>query len=319
MTTPTSTPIKVQANRCNAALSTGPRSSAGKSIVSGNALRHGVLSTKPVLPGLEREEDWDRHRDAVMLSLAPNGALEELLAERVALQMWRLGRVARYEAEAAAVSAERAEEDWSSEHDPRWKAGSLSPLQKAQASVDRAKARVDLLEGVKDLPGEQRLDRKLAGKLVQEAADAAGVNIFQELAGEGGPDVTLPDYPDKTELDDVPWTAARFLGAVEAIAAGARRERDDLLTELAADAKEKVAEEERGRDELSKSLDLFRRERVLPDGRVLEKIGRYEAAAERSLYKALHELQRLQAARQGQAVTPPAVLDVDVSVGGTEG
>jgi hypothetical protein len=66
-------------------------------------------------------------------------------------------------------------------------------------------------------------------------------------------------------------------------------------------------------------LDLFRRERVLPDGRVLEKIGRYEAAAERSLYKALHELQRLQAARQGQAVTPPAVLDVDVTVGGSEG
>jgi hypothetical protein len=315
----TTTPVKVQANRRNAALSTGPRSNAGKSIVSGNALQHGVLSTKPVLPGFEQEEDWDRHREAVLFSLAPDGAIEELLAERVAMQMWRLGRVARYEAEAAAVSAERAEEDWSREQDPRWKAGSLSPLQKAQASVDRAKRRVDLLEGVKDLPGEQRLDRSLAGKLVQAAADAAGVNIFQELAGEGGPDVTLPDYPDETELDDVPWTAARFLGAVEAIATGARRERDDLLAELAADAREKVAEEERGRDELSKSLDLFRRERVLPDGRVLEKIGRYEAAAERSLYKALHELQRLQAARQGQAVTPPAVLDVAVTVGGAEG
>lgn len=313
------TPVKVQANRRNAALSTGPRSDAGKAIVAGNALRHGVLSTKPVLAGLEKEEDWDRHREAVLCSLAPEGAMEELLAERVALQMWRLGRVARYEAEAAAVSAERAEEDWSREQDARRKAGSLSPLQKAEASVDRAKGRLDLLEGVKDLPGEQRLDRRLAGKLVQEAADLAGINIFQGLGDDGRPDVMLPDYPDEADLDDVPWTAARFLGAVEAITDGARRERDGLLAELAANAREKLAEEERGRDGLAKSLDLFRRERVLPDGHVLEKVGRYEAAAERSLYKALHELQRLQAARQGQAVTPPAVLDVDVTVGGGEG
>jgi hypothetical protein len=41
---------------------------------------------------------------------------------------------------------------------------------------------------------------------------------------------------------------------------------------------------------------------------------RYETTLERSLYKALHELQRLQAARAGQPVSPPAVVDVDVSV-----
>jgi hypothetical protein len=44
------------------------------------------------------------------------------------------------------------------------------------------------------------------------------------------------------------------------------------------------------------------------------KLSRYEAAIERSIFRALHELQRLQAARQVEgSVTPPAVLDVDVS------
>ena len=44
------------------------------------------------------------------------------------------------------------------------------------------------------------------------------------------------------------------------------------------------------------------------------KLSRYEAAIERSLYKALHELQRLQAARRaGGDVLPPAAVDVDVS------
>ena len=47
-----------------------------------------------------------------------------------------------------------------------------------------------------------------------------------------------------------------------------------------------------------------------------EKMGvlsRYEVTLERSLYKALHELQRLQAARDGQAVPLPVVVDVSVS------
>ena len=41
---------------------------------------------------------------------------------------------------------------------------------------------------------------------------------------------------------------------------------------------------------------------------------RYETALERSLYKALHELQLLQAARAGVPVPPPAEADVDVNV-----
>lgn len=47
---------------------------------------------------------------------------------------------------------------------------------------------------------------------------------------------------------------------------------------------------------------------------------RYETTFERSLYKALHELQRLQAARAGEAVPLPAVgeLGVSVSVNGQE-
>jgi hypothetical protein len=40
------------------------------------------------------------------------------------------------------------------------------------------------------------------------------------------------------------------------------------------------------------------------------KLSRYEATIERSLYRALHELQRLQASREGQEIPAPAVLDV---------
>ena len=44
------------------------------------------------------------------------------------------------------------------------------------------------------------------------------------------------------------------------------------------------------------------------------KLSRYEATIERSLYKALHELQRLQAARRADGgVPPPAAIHLDVT------
>ena len=44
-----------------------------------------------------------------------------------------------------------------------------------------------------------------------------------------------------------------------------------------------------------------------------EKLLRYETAIERSIYKALHELQRIQSARTGEKTPAPIAIDVDVS------
>lgn len=49
------------------------------------------------------------------------------------------------------------------------------------------------------------------------------------------------------------------------------------------------------------------------------KLSRYETAIERSLFRALHELQRMQAARRGEAVAAPVAVDVDVTVDGGGG
>ena len=43
------------------------------------------------------------------------------------------------------------------------------------------------------------------------------------------------------------------------------------------------------------------------------KLSRYETPIVRQLYRALHELERRQATRRGAALTPPQVLDVEVS------
>ena len=70
-----------------------------------------MLSRAAVVPGLEQAEEWESHREGVLQSLAPVGHLEAHLAERAALLLWRLSRVARYERERIALGQETAEED----------------------------------------------------------------------------------------------------------------------------------------------------------------------------------------------------------------
>ncbi len=56
--------------------------------------------------------------------------------------------------------------------------------------------------------------------------------------------------------------------------------------------------------------------RVANNSDAFSKLSRYESTIERSLFKALHELQRLQSARSGQAVPPPMAVDVDIALSG---
>jgi ABC-type transporter Mla subunit MlaD len=70
----------MEANRANAQLSTGPKSSEGKQISSQNALKHGLTAQNPVLP----TDDLD--------------ATETHLVQSLADTSWRLNRVADLEA-----------------------------------------------------------------------------------------------------------------------------------------------------------------------------------------------------------------------------
>ena len=51
-----------------------------------------------------------------------------------------------------------------------------------------------------------------------------------------------------------------------------------------------------------------------PDDQSINKIQRYEAHISRQFYKALHELQRIQAARLSGRVQVPLAVDLDISV-----
>lgn len=87
----------------------GPRSESGKAIAAGNSIKHGAMSQEPVLPSLgETLEGWLALRDGIVEALAPVGAMEQALAERVALNLQRLRRAER--AERALIMRQEAHE-----------------------------------------------------------------------------------------------------------------------------------------------------------------------------------------------------------------
>ena len=88
---------QIKANKQNAQHSTGPRTENGKARVASNALKHGLTGKQVVLPG-EDPAEFDAFRSDLIADLAPQGALEEFLAEKIVADAWRLRRVPQLEA-----------------------------------------------------------------------------------------------------------------------------------------------------------------------------------------------------------------------------
>ncbi len=96
---------QIAANRANAQCSTGPQTVAGKAVVGRNALRHGLRSKALVLPD-EDEAAFEALRESLIGDMAPDGMLEMVLVERMAVLLWRVARASRMES--AAMAYERA-------------------------------------------------------------------------------------------------------------------------------------------------------------------------------------------------------------------
>jgi hypothetical protein len=89
---------QIKANRQNAKKSTGPKTAEGKAAVSQNALKHGLF-TGSIITG-EDPAEFAAFHDNMLADLAPAGAVETMLAERVVNLWWRLRRAERMQNEA---------------------------------------------------------------------------------------------------------------------------------------------------------------------------------------------------------------------------
>jgi hypothetical protein len=287
----------------------GPKTEEGKEVAPWNATRHGIRSPAPVVPGVEKKEDWEEHRDGVLESLQPEGHLELVLPERVALLSWRLHRVIRYETESTALYQERVEDDLARER--RFESGPDHP------EVVRSNAKSDeqdnnLLKRFAKIKDNKRLSSIDADIIIwgaMECADkvADGEVDTEELLES----ISVPGLPDSDSWEGYEgWTAGLVRAVIETVARATDEEPEELLEAATRDARFKVERTKREAEKVERDLRNMARERILPDEKTLAKVARYEAHLSRGLYKALHELEALEARRTG-GTAPLARLDVD--------
>jgi hypothetical protein len=82
------------ANQLNALKSTGPRTGGGKLVVAQNAIKHGLRGAGAAAVVLEEEDPqpFEELRAELQRDLAPRGAMQRLLFERILACAWRLRR-----------------------------------------------------------------------------------------------------------------------------------------------------------------------------------------------------------------------------------
>jgi hypothetical protein len=277
---------------------TGPRSAEGKERSSLNAVRHGLRSERPVLPG-EDADEWDAFRDAVVADLGSATLLEHELAERAALQLWRLRRAARYEAETATDAFDAARRELA--------------LGIAYLEPDDAPSRALLLvvakleDALKVLP---RLEsaRDLARRLPELPGNAAvdPVTLAVVLGALGVTDLSV--LPNPCTAGNVRRALGEALGLSQAAA----------VARAAAAAEEgcrkmegRIADLRREQDRLTEGLEEHtaarQRDQRLLQKSALDRVVRYEAHVSRQLNQALQLLRQFQAERRaGEEAAQPA-------------
>jgi hypothetical protein len=88
---------RAEASRKNGARSRGPKTAEGKARAAQNALKHGMRAEKHVILPDEDGAEFAALEAEMIEELAPAGALQAMLARRVAVAAWRLARADRIE------------------------------------------------------------------------------------------------------------------------------------------------------------------------------------------------------------------------------
>src|SRR5829696_6369442 len=246
----------------------GPKTAQGKAVVRWNATRHGISSPKPVVPKLEKREDWESHLEGILENLSPVGHLEVTLAERIAVLSWRLHRVTRYETEAITLSQQKIEGDI---HDRNRLLRSFrgeSPYASTHPVDMRfeAKHNRQIHSALKRFPA-QDADKTLRGEdatsVVWGVLIAAQKQIEEEIDEER---LELPGVPEDADVVELPaMKASDVRGCVEAIAAHIGEDPDELLESATVSARLDASSAKAKAEQVEGEIDVMSRERILPE------------------------------------------------------
>lgn len=267
---------QIIANRNNALKSTGPRTSAGKGIASLNAFKHGFRSSR-VPARSQGSVECDRFSQEVLTQLSPVGFIESQLANQIAAALWKLQRLGRIEPELLEVINSQHLEQ-AAEYEQQVLAAEKQ-IQDAQAKHHR----------------EVGFDQ--AQQLWLDTPDGQLYKSGCWPTGRGAPSYigSFNNFWAELECQAIEAKEKNLLAA-PADSAQPPQSPEQL----------KVSEDAASSDNVEPAEELSLAPAMLDDfagSNVLLKFSRYQTQAERSFYRALNELNKLQfLRRQNQAI-----------------
>lgn len=275
----------------------GPWTEQGKQRASRNATKHGVFSEVIILKNESRTE-YDRLVSRLWKALQPEGALEELLTEKLAIITWRQRRLLLAESAEIQMNMEFAE--WDRRNQDKKVAERIGgePTDEANHGLIRKIHNPIVLERCLELLAQLRA--QVEGDGFSPACDKS---ILETIYGSRDENRLREDLFDSYES----WLDTSQTPKEERVCEGyaspgqCRKnvlvDIDQEIHRLECDQKERAtAQTERTKLEIA-SWNV-------PDSSGLDRLLRYETSLERAFDRTLSQLERLQRMRSGQPVPP---------------
>ena len=277
---------------------TGPRTPPGKQRSKLNALKHGLLS-KAVLLKDESRAEYESLLNGLRENLQPQGKLETVLVEKLAVLLWRQRRLLQAErAEIARTNIKIVDSRVANQVQAldyalpegyfEGKPGASSNLYILREAIHCLTKFQLAMEADSCEEGEkQRFRSVLFGRDEEEAARDRDVREGMEISR------LAAEFPGAKEAGTDPDQLKACMR--DALAAEVNRLKElQLLQEFIEVRK------------IDSNVDAAR----IPSQEVAHRLLRYEAHLSRELDRTMSQLERLQRMRKGQPVLPPMKVEV---------
>ena len=271
---------KRQANRKNAQRSTGPKSETGKNWSRSNALKHGFFIKKMPLErcqGSENENDARRLAQEFFDHCQPVGPLERMQVEIIVQCCWKMRRLNCAENASIKLQIELESEEILRQRNQ----GGQGGLQSLSHLLDDAKKEAEALGYIDDT-------------LVDTILKTSRVETYFKT------ELLLANQKAR-ELATAPNDSPKLVAN-----SAMKRVRSSLRASLEAfDDRQAVMEDWADQWETERQLPHYDQHLIPPS---LDNLLRYQVALERSYYRAVAELERLQRRRLGESAGEPLKL-----------
>jgi len=293
---------RVAANRANALKSSGPRTAEGKERSRANSFRHGMTGAGVVVPQ-EDAGEIERRFEGFQAQFGPVTESGRALVRRAAMLSVRVERCVVQEAAAISVKVRAAEADFDEAREEEVD-GLIGMIgEEPGACVRKLRRMPEGIDRMLETWAELRSDlahhsgrpwtmdhQAMAENLMGRRSGGFGTSRVEELSRASRGDFSMLGRGDGAGLTDPArrdWARRELIGMVNAEVAKLRAHRETI--DLDRIDEERAGAGARALFDPSKAAALARK---------------YEAAAERGMYRAIREMREVEAAAEAKGTAP---------------